>query len=154
MSLRLRAATRADSEPARELISQVLAEYGLQLSSDGSDSDLDDLVASYADAGGCFDLLVDDEDRLVGTVGLLPLSETQLELRKMYLHPAARGQGHGRRLLEHALNWARQHGYRELCLETASALTEAIALYRAYGFERYTPPHLARRCDQGYRLTL
>lgn len=154
MSLRLRTATRADSEPARELISQVLAEYGLQLSSDGSDSDLDDLIASYADAGGCFDVLVDHENRIVGTVGLLPLHEGQVELRKMYLHPTARGQGHGRKLLKHALNWARQHGYRQVCLETASALTEAIALYRTYGFEQYTPPHLARRCDQGYRLNL
>ena len=154
MALRLRAATVADSKPVRELIAQVLAEYGLQLSTDGSDGDLDDLVASYAHAGGCFDVLVDDAGTIVGSVGLLPLNEGLLELRKMYLHPAARGQGHGRRLLEHALTWARQHGYRQLCLETASALTEAIALYRAYGFERYTPPHLARRCDQGYRLNL
>ena len=154
MALHLRAATAADSEPVRALISQILAEYGLQLSTDGSDSDLDDLVASYAEADGCFDVLVDETGAIVGSVGLLPLSEHQLELRKMYLHRTARGQGHGRRLLEHALTWARQHGYRQLCLETASALTEAIALYRAYGFERYTPPHLARRCDQGYRLNL
>lgn len=154
MALTLRAASTADSAPVKALISQVLAEYGLQLSQDGSDSDLDDLVRSYAQVGGRFDVLVDESGRLVGSVGLLPLDEQTVELRKMYLLPAIRGQGQGRRLLEHALAWARAQGYRQMSLETASVLNEAIGLYRAYGFERYTPPHLARRCDQAYRLTL
>jgi hypothetical protein len=41
-----------------------------------------------------------------------------------------------------------------MILETASALKEAIALYKSYGFAEYTPDHLSSRCDQAYMLEL
>ena len=39
-------------------------------------------------------------------------------------------------------------------LETASVLRAAVALYERYGFQRYTPSHLASRCDAAYYLDL
>jgi len=39
-------------------------------------------------------------------------------------------------------------------LETASVLTEAIGLYRSYGFVEYQPDHLSSRCDQAFVLQL
>ena len=41
-----------------------------------------------------------------------------------------------------------------MTLETASVLTEAIALYMRFGFRPYTPKNLAARCDQAYELDL
>jgi len=42
-----------------------------------------------------FEVVVDAENQIVGTVGLYPLDTRNCELRKMYLLPACRGQGMG-----------------------------------------------------------
>ncbi len=72
----------------------------------------------------------------------------------MYLLPAARGRGLGKWLLARSLRTARSKGAKRVTLETASALTEAIALYRAFGFRRLPGEHLAARCDQAWVLDL
>jgi len=61
------------------------------------------------------------------------------ELKRMWVAPAARGLGLGRRLLTELEKLARDHGVRALRLETNRNLTEAIALYRSAGY-REVPP--------------
>jgi len=95
----------------------------------------------------------------MGNHGGLPLRASRAtpatcELRKMYLRRDYRGQGLGKRLLEHALAEARRLGFKTVTLETASVLKEAIRLYETYGFKPYAPSHLSRRCDQAYELRL
>jgi ribosomal protein S18 acetylase RimI-like enzyme len=53
----------------------------------------------------------------------------------MWVAPDARGLGLGRRLLAELERHAREAGVRTLRLDTNRALTEAIELYRAAGFE-------------------
>lgn len=62
------------------------------------------------------------------------------ELQKLYLAAAARGRGLGRLLLETVQQHARQAGYRQLYLETHSALVEAIRLYEKLGFRLIEKP--------------
>ena len=118
----------------------------------GTDADLEDIEASYG--GGLFDLLLGDDDEIVGTVGLYRKSGTVVELRKMYLRKSARGKGHGKRLLEHGIAAARALGYRRIELETAAVLIEAIDLYRKYGFEPVDPENPTPRCDRAFALDL
>ena len=154
MNWSLRPATNADLAAIRQLVFGILAGYGLKPDPDGTDSDLGDIEANYQASGGCFDVLVDDAGQIVGSVGLFPVSPSVCELRKMYLARTARGQGQGRRLLEHALDRARKLGFVRVELETASVLKEAIALYERTGFRRCEPAHLAPRCDSAYFLDL
>lgn len=149
---RLRGATRADATALRELVFGVLREYGLEPDPAGTDADLDDVEVSYR--GGIFDVVEDSSGRLVGSVGLHPIDAATCELRKMYLAREVRGRGLGRNLLEHALARARALGFRRVVLETATVLSEAIALYRRYGFERYVPAQLSKRCNEAYALDL
>jgi putative acetyltransferase len=150
----LRSATNADSDTIKELVFTVLREYRLQPDPDGTDADLNDIEASYLRCGGCFDVLVDARGVVVGSVGLYPIDSATCELRKMYLLQQVRGQGQGRRLLEHALARAKEIGFQRMVLETASVLKEAIALYRRYGFRPYQARHLSPRCDGAYVLEL
>ena len=154
MHLRLRAATNADREAVTNLVFGILEEYGLCADPGCTDADLSDIEGFYAGREGFFDVLVTEEGEIVGSVGLCPAGEGACELRKMYLTPAARGQGHGRRLLEHALRRARELNYRRVVLETASVLKTAIKLYERYGFRRYEPDHKSSRCDAAYCLDL
>jgi GNAT superfamily N-acetyltransferase len=57
------------------------------------------------------------------------------DAKRMWVAPAARGIGLGRRLLAELERHAREAGVRTLRLDTDRALTEALALYRAAGFE-------------------
>ena len=58
------------------------------------------------------------------------------EIKRMYVVPAARGQGLARRLLAHLERSAAEHGAEAVVLETGLAQPEAIALYESSG---YTP---------------
>jgi putative acetyltransferase len=154
MPCQIRPATHEDRDAIEQLVFGVLEEYGLAPDPNGTDADLRDIQSHYLSLGGTFDVLIDESGRIVGTVGVLPRSPTTCELRKMYLGRSARGQGLGRRLLEHALAQAVQLGFRRMELETASVLREAIGLYERYGFRPYAPKHLVSRCDRAYFLDL
>ena len=56
------------------------------------------------------------------------------ELKRMWVDPAARGLGLGRRLLHELERLAAEHGIGTLRLETNRNLTEAISLYRSSGY--------------------
>ena len=56
------------------------------------------------------------------------------EIKRMWVAPAVRGLGLGRRLLTELEAHAAAHGARALRLETNRALAEAIGLYRASGY--------------------
>ncbi|NQX25981.1 GNAT family N-acetyltransferase [Microbacteriaceae bacterium VKM Ac-2854] len=64
------------------------------------------------------------------------------ELKRMFVHPRARGRGVARRLLTAVEAYARISGARILRLETGAPQVEAVALYHSVGFvdiDRFGP---------------
>jgi molybdate transport system substrate-binding protein len=148
----IRPATSDDHDPVRAVVSSVLDEY--RIAPDPADADLDlaDIQATYF-TGGTLDVVTDPDGRVVGSCGIVRLDAERCELKKMYLLPAARHRGIGGRLLDRAVAFARGRGFRRIELTTASALVEAIAMYRRHGFmpiEREKPS----RCDQAFALEI
>lgn len=80
-------------------------------------------------------LVVYRDGRPIGCGAVRRLDERTGELKRMYVAPAARGTGLGRRLVEALEAEARALGMRRLVLETGTRQHAAIALYRATGFE-------------------
>ena len=61
------------------------------------------------------------------------------ELKRIWVAPAARGLGLGRRLLDALEQRALEQGIRVVQLDTNGALTEAITLYESAGYRAIAP---------------
>lgn len=153
MIIKFRAATNNDIPIIKSIVFDALQEYGLQPDGETTDQDLENIEVSYTDRSGYF-CIAESAEGPVATGGLMRLSADRCELRKMYMIKAARGQGIGKQLLEYLLDRARRDDYKEVVLETASVLVEAIGLYKKYGFEPSNDLELSSRCDQAMILRL
>jgi N-acetylglutamate synthase-like GNAT family acetyltransferase len=152
--LTVREATNADAAAVMRIVSTVLEEYGLKADPATTDRDILDIEASYQANGGTFRVVEAADLGVVGCGGLYRVGADEVELRKMYLLPVARGQGVGKRMLRDFIAAARQMGAARMSLETASVLKEAIGLYKGHGFIRVSRTDLTARCDQAWELRL
>ena len=89
------------------------------------------------------------DDRIAGSVQLKRLDEANVELKRLYVRPADRGNGIGRRLVETAMDAAAADGFETRRLGVAPYHETARSLYRDLGFEvtpqydgSQTPPEL------------
>jgi carbonic anhydrase len=103
----------------------------------------EDIPAAVADTLGHLDqfappagrlLVVVEEGVALGCGCLRAIVPGVAEIKRMYLRPAARGQGLGRQLLEALLDEARRTGYREARLDTDGLMPAAVGLYHKVGF--------------------
>jgi ribosomal protein S18 acetylase RimI-like enzyme len=74
-------------------------------------------------------------NKIVGTVSLLKIDNTDFELSKMAVTNGVQGLGIGRKLLEHCLIVAKQKAIKKLILYSNRKLLPAIYLYEKFGFE-------------------
>ncbi len=70
----------------------------------------------------------------LGCVGLKGAGSELAEIKRLWVAPAARGLGVGRRLMDAAESAARNISIQILRLDTNSALAEALQLYRSTGW--------------------
>ncbi len=85
---------------------------------------------------GGFIFFATKNDKVVGTVALMPTKETGiLELTKMAVLPEERGEKIGQQLLQHCINFGKTQNLKGLLLYSNTKLENAIYLYRKYGFK-------------------
>lgn len=110
--------------------------------SDGPLGDAVDLEAEIAagppaelnEAGGVL-LLARVNGEPAGIGGVRDLDTGVAEVKSMFVVPAFRGTGLGRRVLTELERIAAARGCRGVRLDTSSYLTEAIGLYRSAGYD-------------------
>jgi ribosomal protein S18 acetylase RimI-like enzyme len=129
-------------ERERSLIVALLREYeaglGVSLCFQGFEAEVDGLPGAYAPPLGAMLVARDAAGGVAGLVALRPVPQTpaSCEMKRLYVRPAARGSGLGRRLAVAAMDEARRLGYRRMCLDTLPSMREAQALYRSLGFRQ------------------
>ena len=77
---------------------------------------------------------------VAGTVALKKIDDKTAELKSLYLDKDLRGQGWGSKLMQYAINFANDSGYKTIVLDSMSQYKEALKLYERFGFkscERY-----------------
>jgi putative acetyltransferase len=155
-----RRATNQDQAVVVRIVDSALREYGLGVLLDSSDVDLTDLARHYDARGGRLELIEDVDGAALGVVGWRDAGGGVIELKKLYLAPAARGRGLGRRAVARVVDAARAAGAQAVVLETAVVLAEANRLYQRCGFrpvrgaEAASFDVLSQQCDLAYRLDL
>jgi putative acetyltransferase len=146
-SLRL-ATTGADIALARALFVEYARWLQVDLCFQGFDRELAALPGAYAPPHGRL-LLAGGPGEAFGCIALRPIDRGEApdagvsaalaapcigEVKRLYLQPAHRSGGWGRRLAEALIADARAIGYRELKLDTLDWMADARRLYARLGF--------------------
>jgi len=148
------ALTPRDIELARALFVEYAQWLKVDLCFQGFDEELATLPGAYAhprgrlllagkagEAFACIALRPLDSDAECGS-GEPPANRADVlvgEVKRLFVQPAHRGEGWGKRLAHQLLDEARRIGYRELKLDTLSWMTAARALYAELGFQECAP---------------
>lgn len=99
---------------------------------------VNDPIGHILQLGGAIFMAMQD-GVAIGTCSLLPMKDGAFEVAKMTVAEKSRGQGIGKKLLAHVIEYAEGIGTRRLYLETNNKLTNAIHVYESLGF-RHLPP--------------
>ncbi len=126
-------------EQARTLFLEYGSSLGFSLCFQSFDEELKNLPGAYGPPTGRL-LLARHAGHAAGCIALRKLEAGICEMKRLYVRPADRGMGVGRILVERVIAEARAIGYERMRLDTiASAMKDAIALYRRMGFEEIAP---------------
>jgi len=90
------------------------------------------LVEEYLGRGRCY--VAELDGTIVGVYVLIPTRPATAELVNVAVAEALHGQGFGKRLVQHAVQTARELGYQTIEVGTGSTGVVQLALYQKCGF--------------------
>jgi len=127
----------ADNIAIASVIRDTLTEFGANRPGTVYfDPTTDDLYSLFQKKGSYYQVAMID-GVIVGGGGIYPsdgLPGNTCELVKMYLLPAARGLGLGKKMIAACLENAKRMGYQQVYLETMPELKDALKTYEKFGF--------------------
>ncbi|MHB1373068.1 MAG: carbonate dehydratase [Thauera sp.] len=130
----LSASDTKELEQVRQFFRNYAAWLGVDLSYQGFADEVANLPGAYGEADGRL-FYAEAGGQPAGCVGIRRFSEGVCEMKRLYVDPAARGLGVGRKLALEAIKAARALGYRRILLDTVPAMRIAVKLYRELGFQ-------------------
>ena len=142
-SLDIRPIQPGDNPILANIVRSSLAEFGAN--KPGTvyyDDTTDHLYDLFQQSGSVYFVAVLD-NVVVGGAGIYPsngLPTGICELVKMYLSPAARGIGAGKKLIAKCVEFASENNYHSIYLETMPELKKAVSVYEKLGFQYLDGP--------------
>lgn len=129
------AVTDNDYAAAKILFKEYAVSININLDFQHFDEELTGLKLMYARPHGGIILAKEDEnEEIVGCVAIRKISDTEGELKRMYVKPGYQNKGIGKKLLEEALQLAKDCNYTLVKLDTLNYMFPAIQLYKQVGF--------------------
>ena len=76
----------------------------------------------------------DTDGTAIGCGAMKEYEDGVMEIKRMFVPTAKRGNGIAGQILSELLLWAKELGYKKCILETGDKMTEAIGLYKKHDF--------------------
>lgn len=139
----IRKIQQSDNKALATIIRNIFSE--MNIPTEGTvftDSTTDDLYSLFETEKAILWVAVED-DTVLGCCGVYPTNALPIgcvELVKFYLDPAARGKKIGKALFEKSLESALQLEYKSVYIESFPQFSEAIKMYKKFGFTYLTYP--------------
>ncbi len=131
-----------DVKQVRALFQEYANSLNIDLCFQNFEAELAGLPGDYAPPRGALFMARSAHD-MVGCCALRPLDTADYpnacEMKRLYVRPALRGKGLGRRLAEAVIQAAQQAGYNYVLLDTLSEMETARAMYQELGFVEVAP---------------
>ena len=141
--MRIRPIEEKDNKTIEQIIKRSLESFALDIPGTAYyDPQLGSLAQFYKQQPNArYWVVVNEEDEVLGGVGIAPFGQkTEIcELQKLYITPVAQGLGLSKKLMQAALDFAREH-YTYCYLETMKKLEVANLLYTKCGFRQLEKP--------------
>ena len=132
-----------DNISIKRIIKAIFPEFNMSLVGTAyEDEETPRMFESYQGENEVY-FILEVNNIVVGGGGIKPLrnfNSEVCELQKMYLSPAARGKGFGKKIFERCLVAAKDFGYKKCYLESASQLRAAIHIYEKKEFIHLDKP--------------
>jgi len=133
----IRLGNESDFDQLIPLLSQFSLESGTDLADDHLASALEPMLRGI-NHGEIW--VLDDQGTLIGYLVIgwgwgIESGGKEALIDEVFITSAHRNQGHGRQLVKHALNHAKQQGAKTVFLETEESNPESRKLYLELGFE-------------------
>ncbi len=132
-ALTIRAAELSEMDEVRQLFREYQTELNVDLCFQSFEEELDSLPEKYAPPKGQL-LLGMVDGTIQGCVAFRSLDAGVCEMKRLFVRPAARSAGLGRRLVAEILSHAKSAGYESMVLDTLDRLHSARLLYERAGF--------------------
>ena len=127
-----------EMDSVRRLFTEYQHWLGIDLSFQNFEAELNSLPGCYAAPTGAI-FLATENSNPIGCVAIRQFSESEAELKRMYVVPEARGRGVAKALLQQAVGMASLQGYKSIVLDTLPSMESAKKLYSQFGFVPTTP---------------
>ncbi len=132
------AQSEADFKATKQLILAYVTWLGIDLSFQNFDAEMAGLSTVYAAPNGGL-LLATVAGVPAGVAGIKKFTDTDCELKRMFVGAECRKLGVGKQLLTEAIILAKNLRYETIKLDTADFMKEAINLYVGAGFVEIPP---------------
>ncbi len=114
--------------------------------------DLLNIKDSYIAMGGNF-RIARDNNKLIGSIGLMPCGDEIGVLKKFFVNESYQGEPYniGRKLCARLLSFAMEKKYKTIMLDTPYNTVRAHKFYEKAGFKRIEEKELPVTCSHPYR---
>lgn len=139
----IREIQQKDNEAAATFIRAAFPEFDIpRVGTAYVDPETDAMFEAYQGEREVY-YVIEEDGEVVGGAGIKQLRDNKdnvCELQKMYFLAKARGKGYGKLMFAKCLEAAKDLGYAQCYLESASQLKAAIHIYESFGFTHLDGP--------------
>jgi len=97
------------------------------------DTDINDISGTYSGEGNTF-FVIEDHGKIVGSVGIKKETDDSALIRRLFVDQKYRRKGFGVELLQKAMLFCKQKGYKEIIFRATDRMKEALCLLKKFNF--------------------